>query len=380
MIDEADFLIIGGGMAGAGVAYFLARSGRRAIVLERETAPGYHASGRSAALLHVSYGPPAVRALTLAATPFLRSPPAGFAAHPLLARRGSLTFCAPGQEARLDAALEDARAVVPSAQRLDRAQTLARCPALRAEAVGATLWEPEVADIDVHALLAGFLRGAKAGGGRLVGDAEVLALENAGGRWVAETRAGRFAAPVVIDAAGAWADDVAALAGVAPLGLTPKRRTVITFDPPEGLDLARLPLVGDLDDDLYFKPEGGRLMASPSDETPSPPCDAQAEELDVAIVIDRLERATTLAPRRIVHRRAGLRSFVADGVPAVGPAADAEGFFWLAGQGGYGIETAPALCHLAAALVTGEPPPADLAAAGLDPATLAPTRATLTAL
>ncbi len=375
MTETCDFLVVGGGIAGASAAFFLAEHGD-VIVLEREGAPGYHATGRSAALYTINFGPPVIRKLVGASGAFFADPPAGFAEHPLTSPRGALTFARPSQEEALAALLDDFRAFDGSVRELDARAALARCPFLRPDQVIGAVYESEVRDLDVHALLTGYLKGLRARGGRVATDAEVVAIERAAdGRWRAETRSGAaFAAPVVVNAAGAWADEIAVLAGVAPIGLVPKRRTALTFDPPPELDPAKLPLVGDLDDSLYVKPEGGRLMASPADATPSPPCDAQPEELDIAIAIDRIERLTTLPVGRIAHRWAGLRSFVADGLPVVGMAPEADGFLWLAGQGGYGIETSPAMALIATAFATGRPFPAEIEDRGVAPATLAPGR------
>jgi len=375
MTETCDFLVVGGGIAGAAAAFFLAEHGD-VVVLEREGAPGYHATGRSAALYTINFGPPVVRKLAGASGAFFADPPTGFAEHPLTSPRGALTFARPGQEDALAALLDDFRTFDDGARGLDARETRARCPFLRSDQVIGAVYESEVRDLDVHALLTGYLKGLRARGGRVATDADVVAIDRAAdGRWRAETRSGAaFAAPVIVNAAGAWADEIAAMAGIAPIGLVPKRRTALTFDPPPGLDPAKLPLVGDLDDSLYLKPEGGRLMASPADATPSPPCDAQPEELDVAITIDRVERLTTLPVGQIAHRWAGLRSFVADGLPVVGMAPEADGFLWLAGQGGYGIETSPAMARIATALATGHPFPAEIVDRGVAPAALAPDR------
>jgi D-arginine dehydrogenase len=183
-----------------------------------------------------------------------------------------------------------------------------------------------------------------------------------------------FEAPIVVNAAGAWCDVIAELAGARPCGLVPKRRTAFTFNPPEGMDISGWPATIDIDEQFYFKPEGGQILGSPADETPSPPCDAQPEELDVALGVDRIERATTLTVRRLESKRAGLRSFVADKTPVVGMDPEAGGFFWLAGQGGFGIQTSPALARAAAALITTGDLPGDLIERGLDKAMLAPAR------
>jgi len=229
-------------------------------------------------------------------------------------------------------------------------------------------------DIDVHALHQGYLRGLRERGGALTCNAEVQALSRHGGRWRVQMRAGEMAAPLIVNAAGAWADEIARLAGARPIGLLPKRRTAITFDLPQGAAVAGWPAVIDVDEQWYFKPDAGRLLASPADETPSAPCDAQPDEYDVALLVDRLTRVTTLQVPRIRARWAGLRSFVADRTIVAGFDAQIEGFFWLAGQGGYGIQTAPAVARLAAALVAGRAMPPDIAELGVDAAALSPER------
>jgi D-arginine dehydrogenase len=236
------------------------------------------------------------------------------------------------------------------------------------------MYEPAAMDIDVHALHQGFLRGLRARGGRVVTDAEVRSLRRRDGLWTAETTAGTFAAPIVVNAAGAWADEVARLAGIGTVGLVPKRRTAFTIEPPEGVAPSGWPAVVDVAETFYFKPESGRLLVSPADETPMPPCDVQPDEIDVASAAARLEAATTLQVRRIAHKWAGLRSFVADKTPVAGFAPDAEGFFWLAGQGGYGIQTSPAMGRVAAALAAGRGLPPDIAARGVTEAALSPAR------
>jgi D-arginine dehydrogenase len=181
----------------------------------------------------------------------------------------------------------------------------------------------------------------------------------------------------VVNAAGAWADQIGRLAGAKPIGLVPMRRTVITFDPPAGTDIGRWPAVIDIDEQWYFKPDAGRLLASPADETPSAPCDAQPDEYDIAVVVDRLSQATSLRVPRIVARWAGLRSFVDDRLLVVGFDPRVPHFFWLAAQGGHGIQTSPAVSRMAAALFDGEPVPAEIADLGVHASTLAPTRAAL---
>jgi glycine/D-amino acid oxidase-like deaminating enzyme len=237
----ADFLIIGGGIAGASVGYFLAPHGR-VVLLERESQPGYHSTGRSAALFLESYGTPQVRALTRASRAFLATPPAGFAEHPLLGPRGCLLVAAPGQEQELQAHWDLLRAMTPHARRLSADEALELVPVLRRDRLVGAVLEPDASDMDVHAIHQGYLRGLRRAGGSVVCDAEVTALERVQDGWQVRTRAGNWRAPVVINAAGAWADVVAALAGVAPIGLQPKRRSAFTFTPPPGTGPAPLAL------------------------------------------------------------------------------------------------------------------------------------------
>ncbi len=372
---KADFLVIGGGIAGASAGYALAAHGR-VMVLEMEDHPGYHSTGRSAAQYVELYGNRVVRGLVRASRGFLAAPPDGFAEGSLLAPRGALFVAGEGQRPAIDALLRMAAETGAEVEELDSAGARAVVPVLRPERIRWAVHEKGSMDIDVHALHAGYLRGLKHRGGTLVTGAEVGALRRRNGLWWAETPAGSFAAPVVVNAAGAWADRVAMRAGVRPLGLTPRRRTVILFDPPQGVDCRAWPLVIDAEEQWYFKPDAGRLLGSPADETPVEPSDAQAEELDVAVAVDRIERATTIRIARISHRRAGLRTFAPDRTPVVGFAHDTDGFLWLAGQGGYGIETAPAMAAAAAALAIGAELPGPLAAQGVSFDDLGPGRLT----
>jgi D-arginine dehydrogenase len=372
-VSAFDFIVIGAGIAGASAASLLAERGTT-LLLERESQPGYHTTGRSAALYSEAYGNATIRSLTTGARPFFMNPPDGFAEHPLLTPRGAMFVGRADQIAALDRAAAETSALQPSIRRIDAAEARRICPVLKADYVAGAVLEPEAMDIDVHALHQGFLRGLRARGGRLATDVEVVALERAGGEWRVRTRTGDYAAPVIVNAAGAWADELARLAGADPVGLVPKRRTAILFAPPPGCDISAWPLVLDIDETFYFKPDAGKLLGSPADETPSPPCDAQPEELDVALAVERIQQAAELPIARIERRWAGLRSFVADKTPVVGFDGRADGFFWLAGQGGYGIQTAPAIARLAAALVAGEGVPADLAALGVSEAALRPSR------
>lgn len=375
MTQTCDVLVVGAGMAGASCGYFLARAGVSVVVLEREEQPGYHSTGRSAALFSETYGPSLVRKLSTASRAFLTAPPDGFAEHPLLGPRGLLVMGEPGEEDAIAAAVAEGRANGARVDALDERQLREVVPVLREGVFVGGCHEPAAMDIDVHALHQGFLRGLKAAGGRVVCRAEVETLTRAGDTWTARTRQGdSFSAPVIVNAAGAWADVVAGLAGIAPLALTPKRRTGIMLDMPPGVDFSSWPLTADLRESFYIKPDAGRVMLSPADATPVPPQDVQPEELDVALAVDRLMQVSTLNIQRPGETWAGLRSFLPDGEPAAGWAPEDCGFFWLAGQGGYGIQTAAGLGRAAAALVRGAALEADLTALGLSAEALSPRR------
>ncbi len=374
-MQEYDFIIVGAGIAGVSVAYHLSPHAR-VLILERENVAAYHTTGRSAALHSETYGSAEIRAITVASGRFYRNLPAGFADHPVLTPRGALIVGRADQSAAMDKAQADFAALVPSVRRVDRAEALKLQPLLRPEAAeGGGVLEPEADDMDVAAIHGGFLRGARAAGCTLRLNAELTALDRKGGRWQIKLRDGEtVSAANVINAAGAWADVVGGLAGAKTIGLVPKRRTAFTFDAPAGLDIVPLPMTIDFDESFYFKPEVGQFLASPADETPSPPCDAQPEDMDIAIAVDRIESATTLSIRRIKNKWAGLRSFVADKNLIVGYDPLAQGFFWLAGQGGYGIQTGAAAGRLAAALALGRGMPEDIAALGVTETALSPIR------
>ncbi len=359
---EFDLAIIGGGIVGAAVAYFLAPR-RRVLLLEAESAHGYHATGRSAALYTQSYGPPAVRALTRASRAFYDTPPAGFAAVPLLKPRGTLLVGSQAQRAEVLALHGQLLAEGTAAQLLEGAAARELVPVLRPEAAALAVHDPGSFDIDVDALLQGYLRGARAAGASCLTGARVVALVRAGKRWDIRCEDGRsFAAPLLVNAAGAWADGVAGLAGAGPLGVQPRRRSAFLFAPPEGLAVETWPAVIAIDESWYFKPDAGLLLGSPANADPVPPHDVVAEELDVATGIARIEEATTLQIRRPRRTWAGLRSFVADGEPVCGFDAHVPGFFWAAALGGYGIQSSPGFGRLCADVVCGQAqPPAGLA-------------------
>jgi D-arginine dehydrogenase len=372
MTTSCDFLVIGAGISGAAAAYELAAHGK-VVVLEAESVPGYHSTGRSAALYTKNFGNPTVRAFNRAGLPFLLAPPPGFADHPLLTPRGILTIARRDQRAEIDELLE-VGAADGSIVELPPAKALELAPHLRSEAVAFTTYEAGVMDMDVAAIHQGLLKGLRARGGTVVCDAGITAIARRDGAWQAQTPKGAFAAPVVVNAAGAWADEIAALAGAPRVGLVPKRRTAIVVELPNGMDTRGWPAVDEAGYGCYCKPETGRIMASPADETPVAPCDVQPEDLDVAVVADWLERTTRIPVRRIARKWAGLRSFVADGSPVCGFDGVADGFFWLCGQGGYGIMMASSLGRAAASLITRGDLPEDVKDAGVTAADVAPSR------
>jgi D-arginine dehydrogenase len=355
MTETADFLIIGGGVAGLSAGAALARHGR-VVVLEAEEAIGVHSSGRSATFSHFGIGGATVRALTAQSRAFFLDPPDGFDA---LARMSPALFIAnQAMLPQLDELERVARSLTSACERLGPGDIARFCPAVRtaSDAVVAGFVHLEGLRLEPHALLQGYARAIRAGGGAVITGARVARVAP---RWRVETEAGdTFEAPVLINAAGAWADRIAALAGIRPLGLTPLRRTIIVFDAPPDTAVRDWPFVKTAVDYLYFLPDAGRLLASPVDENPDDPCDAQPDEYDMAVAAHRVTEFTTLEVRRISHKWAGLRTFAADRVPVAGFAPDAEGFFWLAGQGGYGLQTAPAMAEIVEALITGAEWPA----------------------
>jgi len=370
---RADFLVIGGGIAGASMGYWLAPHGR-VLLLEREAQPGYHSTGRSAALFAETYGTRQVRALTMASRAFFDAPPDGFAERPLLSPRGFLLVAAPGQEDLLRETWQTLSSASAQVELLSAQGACAMVPVLRPERVVGAIHDPDAADVDVDALHQGCLRGIRRHGGAVVCAAEVTSLRRAGGEWSLHARGERYAAPVVVNAAGAWADVVAGLAGVAPIGLTPKRRAAFIFPAPDDLDTKRWPLTVGIAENWYFKPEAGMLLGSPANEDAVAPHDVQPEELDIATGIFRIEEASTLRIARPTRTWAGLRTFVADGDLVGGFDPAAPGFFWLAAQGGYGIQTSPAMGEACAALARGEPVPSRIARFGLSAAMLSPAR------
>jgi D-arginine dehydrogenase len=361
-LRSADAIVIGAGIAGATAAAQLAAGGRRVVILEAEESAGYHTTGRSAAIWVRNYGSPDARILSAASRPFFLAPPPGFADGAPLARpRAVVHLAPPDQVPRLLEMMQEA----PDMRPMPLEAVYAAVPPLRRGYAAAAAVEEDCFDMDVAALHAGFLRQATANGGRLALRHRAGRIWREGGRWRVEGSdppGSVFAAPVLVNAAGAWGDAVARLAGAAPVGLQPKRRTACIVDPGPH-DCTDWPLLGDAAHSWYVRPEARRkLMVSPADETDDVPGDVQADELDVAVAVDRMQRALDIPVTRVEHRWAGLRTFTPDRGLAIG-AGTAPGFFWMAGQGGYGIQTAPAAGRLLAALVEGRAPDPDVAAA-----------------
>jgi len=368
-----DFIIVGGGIAGASIAYELARSGRVCLI-EAEGRPGYHATGRSAALFAPSYGGRQIRALTRASRGFFDGPPAGFCEYPLLQDRRIFYVARSDQSSRLRQVADDIRGSGGRVNLIGGAEARAHVPLLRDGYVAQAAVDPDAMDIDVAALHQGFLRGARAAGTTILTRSRLMCIERRNGLWALDTIDGSATAPVVVNAAGAWADEVAEVCGADPIGLTPMRRTALLIDAPMGADIRAWPAIMDVDERFYFKPDAGKLLLSPADETPDRAGDAQPEELDIAICVDRVQAALDIEVRRISHSWAGLRTFAPDRVPVMGFDGRVEGLFWCAGQGGYGIQTAPAMARTAAALARRESLPADVAAEGLVAEDLSPLR------
>lgn len=369
-----DFAIIGGGIAGASLAYRLAGQAS-VVVLEGESQPGYHATGRSAAMFMESYGTAQIQALTRASRDFYEQPPLGFTEHALLEPRGCLYVAGQGQQDLLQHTFDAGAAQAGNVSLIDTEHALALVPCLNPQAIVGAMLETDARDLDVHALHQGFLREMRRAGGVLQCDAQLSSATREGRHWHLTLADGRqVRARNLVNAAGAWADQVAQQCGVQPIGLQPRRRTAFTFDGPEGVDFSRWPTVIGIDESFYFKPDAGQLLGSPANADPVAPHDVMPEELDIATGIYHIEAATALTIRRPRHSWAGLRSFVADGDLVVGWDNHCQGFFWLAAQGGYGIQSAAGVSQLACAQLLDQPLPETLHRQGVDPQRLAPGR------
>lgn len=362
-------VVVGGGIAGVSAGYHLALAGCEVTLFEQEKTLAYHSTGRSAALYFEEYGAAAIRPLTKASRSFFEDPPEGLADVRFLERRGAMWIGRHHQVGSLDREFDLAGS---SAVRLSPAEAMALVPVLRPDQLSGAILVPDALDLDVASIHQSFVRGMRKVGAAIVTSAPVTALAETGTGWLVTTPHHSMAADVVIDAAGAWGDIVASLGGVEPVGLEPRRRTA--FMVPGDISYAGWPLVADVDNGFYLRPDGTQILCSLADETPVPPGDARPDQLDVALAIERINAATTLDITTVRSAWAGLRSFVPDRAMVIGFDVDHPGFFWLVGQGGTGIQTAPAAGELTAFLVTkGEAPPAQMAV-GLDLAALSPAR------
>lgn len=368
-----DVAVVGGGIAGASFAYRVA--GHRSLVLlEAEAQVGYHSTGRSAAEFSRQFQNETTGLLADASYDFLANPPEGFADVPLLIPRGNLVIASEERLPKLDAAFREVIATSAQSRPVSIEEAIAMVPFLRPDYMAGAFYDPACWDMEVESILQGYLRGARRNGADIRTGSPVSAVERDGGIYRLETPQGLILARRIVNAGGAWADRLAVLAGLAPLGIVPHRRTAITVDVPADYDLAPMPGVNEVDEDFYFKPEAGKLMVSPADATPSDPCDAQPEDIDVAYAAHFLEQSTTLPVKTISHKWAGLRSFTSDKLQVVGFDRNDPDFFWLAGQGGSGILTSPALSEWAAGLFLDGTPPERLVDLGLEPGIFSPRR------
>jgi D-arginine dehydrogenase len=369
-----DAVIVGAGIAGASFAYTLAPHAR-VLLLEREAQPGMHSTGRSAAMFMESYGPPQVRALTRASRAFYERPPQGFADAPILSARGALYVGRGNQQHALDTLMRELSVAGRGFERVSAASCLHRVPVLREAGLLGGVLEPDAMDIDVHALHQGYLRGFKHQGGALWCEAELAKGNATAGQWSVELADGRsLRCRTLVNAAGAWADDVAKRCGALPLYIQPKRRSAFTFLAPPRMDVRTWPAVADVEERWYFKPDAGQLLGSPANADPVPAHDVVPEEIDIATGIAAIEAATTMTIRRPSRTWAGLRSFSPDGELVIGWDTTRTGLFWLAGQGGYGIQCAAGAAQLAAALWLGKQLPESLRAQGVQAHALEPAR------
>lgn len=371
---ETDFLIVGAGIAGASIAYQLAPHAR-VLIIDMEDQAGYHTTGRSAAFYAETYGGVPVQPLTSASKAFFTKPPVGFSDVPLMSKLGAIHVFLAGQEVAADELYHSLHSALPGVQLLSRAEVLSRQPYLQADGIAGGIYDPDCSSLDVAALHQGFLRRAKAEGATLLTDASFEGASFSQGRWHVVSKKREFSARVIVNTAGAWADAVALSAGVTPLGLEPLRRTVITVQNPSGLPFEKTsPITMHVGAEHYFKPEGAGYLISPGDEVLMSPTDVQPEQEDVARAVYQFEQATGAAVTQVEAKWAGLRTFARDRAPIIGFAPDAPQFFWSVGQGGFGIQTAPAWSELAASMLVGSEVPKDLLTHGVAAEAYTPAR------
>ncbi len=366
-------VIVGGGIAGVALAWRLA-PGSRVVLVEREEGLGYHATGRSAAEWSLVHAEGLTRSITAASGDFFSAPPPGFSDVPLLRRRGNVVYARPGEGAALAALLDHARSFQPDIGEIAPRTAADHAPFLDPSALEAAFWDPLNGEIEVDALMTGCRLAAASEGAVFQTGSTLLGAERRRGGWDVSTSQGRLDADVLVIAAGPWSDEAALLCGATPVGLEARRRTAVTFDPPGGLEVRGLPSADDAASGFYIKPEAGRLMACPGDATPSPPCDARPEEIDVATAAWMAGEVMGCEVRRLGATWAGLRTYAPDGQPIAGWDPKVEGLFWLAGLGGAGLMTAPALSAAAAGILESGETPDHLARDGITAAALSPTR------
>jgi D-arginine dehydrogenase len=366
-------LVIGGGMAGVSIGFELATD-RSVGLLEMESTLAFHTTGRSAATFLESYGGPQIRALTTSSRAFLEDPPETFESKPLSPL--PLLFVAPEGRGDLLRQLQaEVSVLVPDVRLVEPDEAEKMNPVLSPGYVELGMLEPGAMEIDVHAVHQGYVRGLRHRKGEVHTSTKLANATYSDGVWTVIDRNGQeFQAPVVVNAAGSWVDEVASAAGAKPVGIMPLRRTIFMLAAPGGLDTSALPLTGDIDGTYYIKPEGQQFLCSPADEVLQPPSDARPDEVEIARALDAVNTATTLNARHVRSSWAGLRNFTPDRIPVVGFDPQAQGFFWFAGQGGYGIQTAPAMARTGAALIRGEDVPEDIRSRGLTQSDIAPDR------
>ncbi len=362
-----DIVVIGGGIAGFSAAAELSKD-HNVCVVEREDAAGYHSTGRSAATFVPTYGPPSIQALAKASQAFFEAAPSSFAAAPLLSPRGEAMMVLHGGEHFItEAEALGLRPMKPEGLK-------ARVPLLKADKLAAVMIDDDARDLDVDLLLQGYIKQFKANGGTFISRAEVTGFTRHYGAWQVQASAGDLSCATVVNAAGAWASTIARLAGAQQIEVTPKRRSAMLLDMPAGTDLTHWPLCFGAGETFYFKPMGGKLMLSPADATPVEPHDAWADDMALAEAVEKFQEVMDFEVTHAGATWGGLRSFAGDGNPVVGFDEEQDNFLWLAGQGGYGIQTAPSISRLAAALIDGKSTPEDIVAAGLEFSTISPAR------
>ena len=374
-MDNFDAIIIGSGMTGASVAFELAKHAN-VLLLERESDTGYHSTGRSAAVYIPTYGfdQLPLRVLSVCSYDFFINPPRGFCSEPLVRKRGLLWISDEANKNQLETKFSEMQHAEVPVQWVDRISLNKLAPSLAKDYSSCAIYDPAVADIDVHVLHSSYLKGLIAQKGRLEKNIQIRSIERSKDEWTVSSEHASFRAPILVNAAGAWVDEVAELAGVEPIGISPLRRTAVLVDAPSQTDFDKYPVIADINYQFYFKPEGGLVLVSPSDESPSLPCDAQPEEIDIAYAVEYAEKALGVRVEKVHSSWAGLRNFVSDRLPVIGFDRASPGFFWLAGQGGHGIQTAPAQSRLAAKLLLNEDIPEDIKEMGLSKEMVSPDR------